>query len=388
MNKLRSNSRSTLQVAAWRHGVMLPLIALLLPVVLVLMGFAVDLAYMQNTRMELRAATDAAARAAATTLSQTDDDVAACSRAKQIASMNYVAGKPLQLSNSDVSIGRSEPNSKGRWEFTAGGYPPNSVRIEGRRTAGSLGGPVPLFFGSLIGRSGFEPQLEATASFLNVDVCLVLDKSTSMKLYVDDGDVPMYSSDPRLCNPPTAQSRWIALDGAVRVFVQTLRNSLADEHVALVTYSGKSGSGFGFVCGQAAVPSTLESPLDGNLALIEHEMDRLKSTVWNGFTYIESGMQTGISALTHPGRSRSYANKIMIVLTDGYENLGSARDAAQVCQQEHIIVNAITFGDYADQETMIDVASIGGGKHYHATTSAGLEQIFRELAAEIAQLTE
>jgi Flp pilus assembly protein TadG len=42
---------------------MLPLIALLLPMMMIFLGFAVDLAYMQTTRMELQSAADSAARA-------------------------------------------------------------------------------------------------------------------------------------------------------------------------------------------------------------------------------------------------------------------------------------------------------------------------------------
>ncbi len=373
---------------AKRHGVMLPLVAILLPVVLVLMGFAVDLAYMQYTRMELRAATDAAARAAATMLSQTDNEVAARNRAKQIARMNHVAGKPLQLDNGDVEIGRSEPDDNGRWIFVSGGTPPNAVRVNGKRTGNSKSGSVPLFFGSFIGRSDFEPEQTATASFLNVDICLVLDRSTSMKLDIDDDTAGMYTSDPRFCSPPRSSSRWKALDSAVRVFTETLTDSPAEEQVALVTYSSDLSGYRPPLCGAFKDPSSLDSKLNTDISLIDTEMDRLTDSVWNGNTHIEAGMRTGLDELTHPGRSRKYANKVMIVLTDGYENVGSARLAAQDCRDAEIVVNAITFGDYADEATMSDVAAIGGGRHYHDTTSAALERVFRELAAEIARITE
>ncbi len=56
-----------------RRGAMLPLIAILLPVMILLMGFAVDLSYMQNVRTEMRAVTDVSARAAATELAKNDD---------------------------------------------------------------------------------------------------------------------------------------------------------------------------------------------------------------------------------------------------------------------------------------------------------------------------
>ena len=384
MSGTNSRNRTLLK----RRGAMLPLIVILLPVVLILMGFAVDLAYMQNTRMELRAATDAAARAAATSLSQTDSETEAINRAKQIAGMNYVAGKPLQLENSDISVGRSEPNAAGRWVFTPGGFPPNAVHIDGNRTQGSAGGSVPLFFGSLIGRKDFEPLQSATASFLNVDICLVLDRSSSMKLDCDEDSEGMNTSDSRFCRPPRSSSRWNALDGAMRVFTETLRNSNAEEKVALATYSSNLSGYNPALCGASTNPSSLDSALTTDISVIDREMDRLLTSVWNGNTYIESGMRTGLAELTNPSRSRTYANKIMIVLTDGYENVGSARLAAQACREATIVVNAITFGDFAGQETMRDVAAIGGGRHFHATTSAGLEQVFRELAAEIARMTE
>ena len=381
----RRNPRNKKQC---RHGAMLPLVVIVMPVMLILLGFSVDLAYMQNARMELRAATDAAARAAATKLSQTDDVVQARAQAKLVARSNRVAGASLELSDGDIQIGRSEPNMAGRWMFKAGGAPPNSVRVLGNRTSGSLGGAVPLFFGAFAGQPEFEPVQSATASFLNVDICLVLDRSSSMKLNADSSESGMYTSDKRFCSAVNGTSRWMALDKAVRIFVQTLRTSNADEKVALVTYSSDLTGYKPALCGASAAPSSLDSPLSTNLALLESEMDRLKNSTWNGNTFIESGMRTGIAALIDPARSRKYANKVMIVLTDGHENEGSAVSVAPLAQSEEIVVNSITFGDFADQTTMYDVAQAGGGRHYHASDGAALERVFRELAAEISQITE
>lgn len=371
-----------------RHGAILPLVAIIMPVLLILMGFSVDLAYMQNTRMELRAATDVAARAGAMRLSQTDDIVQARDFAKQIASSNNVAGAPFRLQDSDITFGRSSPNGSGRWIFTPNGSPPNSVRVVGNRAAGSLDGPVPLFFGAFFGTTSFEPEQTATASFLNVDICLVLDRSTSMKLPSDSSEAGMYTNDPRFCQPPNSISRWIALDAAVAVFVQTLNNSNADEQVALATYSSNLASQYPSLCGVSSQPSTLDSQLSTNLSVISSEMNRLKTSVWNGNTYIESGIRTGLAELTNATRARRFANKVMIVLTDGNENVGSAEAAAVDCAAEDIVVNTITFSDFANQTLMQSVATIGGGRHFHADNAASLANVFRQLAAEIAQITE
>ncbi|QDS98132.1 VWA domain-containing protein [Adhaeretor mobilis] len=371
-----------------RRGAMLPLIAFLLPVLLIFLGFAVDLAYMQNTRMELRAATDAAARAGATELSRTEDIAAARIKALNVAEANSVAGAPLKLAPSDVEVGRALPDSNGKWVFTPNGTPPNSVRVNGRRNQGSLSGTIPLFFGRIVGSQDFEPVQLATASFLNVDICLVLDRSSSMKLRDDSNESGMYLSDSRFCSAPYSNSRWVALDGAIRIFTQALRDTDADEKVALVTYSSDLSYYNPPLCGAYSDPSKLDSTLHTNLSRIEGKMDDYRDGVWNGNTYIEAGMRTALTELQHPTRSRDFADKIMIVLTDGHQNEGDALDAANDCSDAGVIVHAITFSSFADQNTMRNVANAAGGRHYHAHDGIALGDVFRELAAQIARLTE
>ena len=58
-------------------------------------AFAVDVAWMQLVRTELRTSTDAAARAGAKELSLKQDQNAAQKKAKQAARRNLVAGDPL-----------------------------------------------------------------------------------------------------------------------------------------------------------------------------------------------------------------------------------------------------------------------------------------------------
>jgi hypothetical protein len=364
---------------------MLPLIAILLPIMLIFLGFAVDLAYMQTTRMELLAAADSAARAGATKLSQTDDQDQARAAAKKVANQNKVAGDGLQLRDDDIEIGRSSRDGSGKWVFTTGGSPANSVRILAKRTQGSASGPVSLFFGSLVGTRHFEPVRTSTASFLNVDICLVLDRSTSMKLGVNEFGSGLSTSDPRMCKPANDASRWTALDSAVRVFIDELNNTEASEQVAIATYAGDGPSKM--PCGLLP-PSTLDCALTTNLKRVSSAMDALTGNVWNGFTFIESGMRTGLSALQDSRLARSGAEKIMIVLTDGNENVGSAMSAVRAITAAKITIYTITFSKDANKTLMKNVAKAGGGQHYHADNSTQLRQIFRDLAAQSTRLTE
>src|SRR3954465_7132573 len=97
---MRARSMKTQQDA--RRGAMLVLVAVCLPLIIIMAAFAVDVAWMQLVRTELRTSTDAAARAGAKELSLAQDINVAKSMAKTLAKRNKVAGDPLLLADSDI----------------------------------------------------------------------------------------------------------------------------------------------------------------------------------------------------------------------------------------------------------------------------------------------
>ncbi|MGB6045540.1 MAG: pilus assembly protein TadG-related protein, partial [Pirellulales bacterium] len=76
---------------------MLILIAVCIPILIVMAVFAVDVAYMELVRTELRSSTDAAARAGTRKLSLTQSAAQARSAAKDAAQRNKVSGTGLLL---------------------------------------------------------------------------------------------------------------------------------------------------------------------------------------------------------------------------------------------------------------------------------------------------
>ncbi|TWT30306.1 von Willebrand factor type A domain protein [Posidoniimonas corsicana] len=329
-----------------RRGAMLPLIAFLLPVLVIFLGFAVDLAYMQNARLELRATTDAAARAAATTLSRTDSVGKAKRAAKRIARRNRVAGLGLELRDSDIEFGRSEPDRKGRYHFTPGAEPLNAVRVTGDRTAGSPTGSVALFFSNLYGGKSFEPTFVSTASFLSVDVCLVLDRSGSMR-----------------------GQKLRDLQDAVEVFLQELESTNAVEQVALASYSSSAKTELG---------------LTTDYSEVRKKVDKFNAS---GMTAIGEGLRHGIKAAIGPGH-RVTAEPMIILMTDGLHNTGiGPMSYADDAAEEGIKVYTVTFGAGADKKLMRDVASATGGRYMHADNREELIAVFRELAAQASQIT-
>lgn len=383
-NKLLHNMAQRTRGRLNRRGAILILLLFLLPALLMVIGTAVDVSYLQLSRAEMRLAVDAASRAAADELARTENLNAARAKAIEIAALNNVAGQPLTLLPGDVQFGASTVNSNGRWIFSAGQTPTNAVRIMGIRNADRNAGGLPLFFGGLFGSTHIDSQFASVASFRTVDIALVLDRSTSMKLDVNSNQQGMYTNDPRFCTAPRSTSRWMALSQAVTGFIEELDETEADEQVALVSFGDTISSSF---CG-AWPPSRLEHELTFDLSLTTSRMATLSSSVWNGNTNIAAGINTARTTLLNSAQSRQLSEKMMIVMTDGRATNNLTISAVQAAANAGIKVSAITFSVDADQVLMREVARVGNGKHLHADTTQQLVAAFRELAAQTAIITD
>jgi hypothetical protein len=325
---------------------MLVLICVMIFAFLMTVAFSVDVAYMHLVKSELRSATDAAAKAATEALARTQNSRAALDRGKEIARANLVANAPLDLRDSDFDFGRATLVANGSFQFQQGGFPTNSVRVHGKRTNNSLSGNVQLFFGRIFNTASFQPEETSTATFIERDIVLVVDRSGSM---LDD-------------------NKFLSLINAVSVFVSILNDSPVEENVGLASYS------------------TFESEdvdLTTNLVAINDGMGRMPVA---GFTNISGGIDAGGRIMAR-GRTRQFVERTMILLTDGMQNVG--RPAVQAAREEAAkgtTIHAITFGRDADKSAMTQVARIGGGRFFHADNGAELERVFREIALTLSTI--
>jgi hypothetical protein len=355
--------------------------------------FSVDVSYMQLTKAKLRSATDAAARAAGEALSREQDLNASRQAAKTIAAANSVAGKPLVLDDSDVVFGKSTQTGSGSWAFVPGGQPINAVRVFGRRTRTAPSGSVPTFFGRVFNVLDFQPTQSATVVRLDRDICLVLDRSSSMKLYLTDAGGLMSTSDPRFCQPPNMSlSRWGALSIAVQRFVDALAQTPQSEYLSLASYAGgNNGASSYTACSYTSTTSEINCSLASNHSAVTNAMATLSTKKWNGRTNIAAGINRGIQALTSAS-ARPYAAKTMVLMSDGAANepggcsavgcpqaFQAAVDKAVEAANLDIIIHTITYGE-ANPGLMQDIADATGGKHYIAPDAGALQDIFEEIA--------
>jgi Mg-chelatase subunit ChlD len=362
---------------------MLVLIAVCLPLCLIMAAFAVDVAWMQLVRTELRTATDSAARAGSKELSIAQDSVAARQRAKQAARRNLVASQPLELADADIQIGSStQSNSASRFTFAGGGTRPNAVRVTGQRTQGSLSGPVDLLFAGVLGVDTFEPRHVATSTQLDRDICLVVDRSGSMMWNLFNSNLPPGASD---CGPPhSTLSRFGALVNAVDAFLRELDRTRQRETVGMVSYSSDTTE-----CNRTYRISTINSDLVSDYGPIRNAITTMASRPVKGRTAISAGIDDGIRVLTG-ARVRPFAVRTMVLMTDGIHNTGPEPVlSARVAAQNDIVIHTVTFSADADIRRMQDVAAATGGLHFHADDRAELVSVFRQIAATLpVMLTE
>jgi len=334
------------QVQPPRRGAMLILVVTALIILFVAAVIGIDVAYMHVTRAELRTATDAAARAGVEALGRTQDINMARRAAIEFAARNTVAGAPLQLSASDIEIGSTVGGGSSKFSFQEGANPPTAMRIRGRRTADSPSGPIPLFFGPMFGQLDFQPEQVATAARLDLDVSLVLDISGSMSI----------------------QNRFPGLVNAVDVFIRELEQTPQDERCSMTVYS---------------TDARKEVAMTTNLQQINQRLAQLGP---NGMTAIGRGMQVGLTTFNDP-QARPYALRAMIVMTDGHHNTGiHPRNVVSQVRQQNVTVHTITFSNGANQNTMREVARLGGGIHIHANDNQQLAEAFREIARQLSVL--
>ncbi len=388
------------QEQSQRHGAILVLMTTLILIMLIMVAFTVDVAWMQLVRTELRAASDAAAKAGAEALSRTQKRSDAIAAAKATANRNRVAGRALTLRNTDIEVGSAELQPDGSWGFVADQQPYSSVRVS-PILDGSGGNPaVGLFFGQLLGMKTFTPSIDTTAAWYEQDIVLCIDRSHSMcfdftgtdwsypaleagrgnHTHEDDGDKHLDSP------PHASESRWSSLNSAVDTFLTTINDLKTTPQIALVTWGSTitTASNYeGWLTGRNFSSVTRNSDLSTSYTDIASAIDSLGDDIMLGGTNMSAGMSEAITILTG-GNAKPLSHKSMILMSDGQWNKGvDPIITAQTAKNANITIHTISFLDQADQTTMKAIAELTGGTHYFATNEEELKDAFRKLALSL-----
>lgn len=356
----------------------MPLLAILLPVILMMVAFLLNLSYIELAQTELQIAADAASRAGGRTLANTGDMSLATAKAKELAELNTVAGEPLTLSNSNIEFGQAtRADDSSRFEFTPASSRINSMRVNASRDTFSPDGPIRMLLPGILSTESVSTGAVSISTQVDLDISIVIDRSGSMA-YADNEDSLTFD------NPAAAPdgwqfgdqvpvpSRWQDAENALDSFLRILDSSPQREIVSLVTYGDEA---------------TLDVPLTDRYSSITDGMRALGDSFQEASTNIGGGIAKGITSLRTDSNRREFATKVILVLTDGIHNLGTSPElAARRAQRNDTLVFTITFSREADEARMKRVAEIANGKHFHADSAAELVNAFEEIGKSLPTL--
>ncbi len=368
-------------------------------VAMVLFGaWVINIVYIQRQQTQGQIAADLAARYGIDMLSRTNDQDEIEAEVTALAKANWSIGRDGG-DGTEVDVNVSFGNitySNGAPVFNSNAVPVNAVQVSLEKPTGMAAFGTPANNSILLGKA-------ATAAALERDLCVVLDRSGSMK--ADSNNSYYYPYDPYTTNPMTYDSYWSSYSyywyyyyahptkslwsdavDATQGLIDEINDTEQNEYLSLVTYGS---SGTWSRPNQSVVwqnfsynDSDIEVGLTSDYASCITRLNSLTSDKpLEGMTNIAAGIDSGVDALVNGANTRPYAYKTLIVLTDGNANRGrEPADAAADAYAQGVQVHTVTFGTGANQADMIAAADAGGGNHYHAPDGDALEDIFRELA--------
>ena len=355
----------------YRRGATAASLALMLPVVLAIASYGINVVYMELARTELQITIDVATRAAGRILAVTGDRQQAIAVADKLMKENPFANEKMTLRGSDIVFGVSTRFSDSeRYKFSSGTNP-NAVQIKANGTI-----KVPMLFPTLGVPIQFRPIKTSISTQAELDIALVLDRSGSMAYSANEvsGNYNPAAAPPgwSFGDPVPPQSRWLDAVDAVQQFLNLLEGSNQDERVSMSSYSDRAKT---------------DVNLMSNYLETKQAMSGYSKKFNSGATNIGDGILAGASALGNKKHARSWASRVMIVLTDGIHNIGTdPLIAAKKAAAQNIQIYTVTFSSEADVASMQRVAAAGSGKHFHALNGSQLVDAFDEIARSLPTL--
>lgn len=390
---MKTGARKRNSRARSRRGSIVMLSGVAFFALVALAGLSINVAYMELVRSEQRLATDAAAKAALVVLGQSQSSAQARAAAKSIAALHRVGGRPVVLDDSDILIGTSTGNSNGTYSFvqnsSTSSVVTNSVRINSNLSKMSGGGIATVMLPQMMGASTFTSEQSAVSTRIDMDVCLVVDRSGSMAwslgptAFAYPGNLADKSPIQNYFQLPHATlSRWASLTSSVNIFANVLNEAPIKTRVSLASYS--SNFTFGI---WTSVVASIDQRLTTDYTTLKTKLNDLAKQPLIGNTNIAAGLREGVNALTDPTLTRITSCKSIILLTDGIVSQGDDPVAlATTAREMNIRIHTIAFSAQADVALMQRVAQAGGGQCYVAPDAASLETAFRTIAATLPNM--
>lgn len=354
-----------------RRGMTLVTMVILLPVVLAVAAFCINVAYIELTRTQLQTTSDVIARAAGRTLALTEDTDAAQQAANRLRLQNNVGGKVLPSSAVDLTFLASSREKEGQSYDVFDDDRPNAVQVNCDATSARLKAPFPTFGTPL----EIRVQKSATSTQLEVNIVFVADRSGSMALtpFESSGTESPYSTPNWSTGRPVPpDSRWYLLMRSVDDVLSVLDESQYQERAALVN--------FGSISFQ-------DTSLDSDFGAIRSKLRATAGSFLGGRTSLGDGITEGVATLANVDKAHAWATRLLIVISDGHNNIGAdAIMAAQQATQKKVLICTVSVSADADTELLEAIAATTGGVHVSAVGTSDLSEPFESILRRLPTL--
>ena len=197
------------------------------------------------------------------------------------------------------------------------------------------------------------------------DIYLVIDVSGSMGTCLDGDWVSGCSNVGVTDNSPITFAKKAAIE-----FVDTFQLDQSSNHrIGLAIFHGTQYE-----------PTY---PISKIIVELDNDSKKLKENIENLYPGGGTAMGDGISIATQSlsQNTRQDVEKIIVLLSDGASNIGSAPlIAAGIAKENDVTIFSVGYGNFADVQTLKAVASVTGGEYYNAPTGKDLARTFNEIA--------
>ncbi len=390
-----------------RRGATLVLVAVMSTALVSMGALVINWSYIELTNTQLRSATDAAAKAAAVTLRETQNENQARTAAKQLVQEFQVGGKSMRLNNEDIQFGNAKRDeSTGRYTFDPDAEPKNCARVTARCGDGGAVDGISVFFSNIVSPGSYNLSKEAIAGRYDHDVCVVLDRSGSMawdltgdefsypSTFNDDSTLQNYFRPPYLeydnseSDPNKRQSRWGAALRALEVFRTTIEDRNLNAKVGLSSFA--SDYTFGLF---ESVKVSQDQQLDHNTQLFLDAAYSLSNQPLIGDTTIAAGINTGRRVIRKVAHRRNLTSeRTMILLCDGAFGgglKGNAIRQAERAAEARITVHTIGFGADEDGAALLqEIAETTGGRYYPIDLGTAAEAPYESLVSAYKDIAD
>lgn len=217
-----------------QEGVIAPLFAFILPVLLIFSAFAINLAYMQLTTTQLKIASDAASHAGGRALSFHQDTDLAIAEMDRYAQLNPVSGAQIVIPQDDAHMQFGQATLiNGKYDFqqhlkSVVDAEDNGVIVNSVRVFAEVDTPLAFQFRSASGN--FNPIRSSITHQKDRDIAIILDRSGSMLEYTN---LPILDAvlNNRLANNQISQDEYnlAHVNDNLRVYKQYYTNNVLNE---------------------------------------------------------------------------------------------------------------------------------------------------------------